>query len=322
MTQTYPPQGWQGAPNGAPWQHAGPPQDPPAGPPQQMEAPMPQGDAAGFFSSSKSFLFNVAKDPSVMRRWRGGQIISPPRQEQCRVYQQDGSTGPLAFWDDEKTRRKWQLIVTVASSEHDPADPSDSGHRSLYIKEGTDLFRKLKALPTSVRMMSGDWLWVNYYADDPTSKGSIPAKLFDVVHAIRPGEYGYGQPPTHTPGGGQQPAATQPPQQPAPWVQQPSGPPATPANPWGSQPVQQPAWQQAPAAQGAPAGPPQNGAPWQQGPQPTHGGPPWQQGSGQPPTSLSQVPWPPPDTPAQPGSPVGQQPPWVQQAPPWATQQG
>jgi hypothetical protein len=303
MTQAYPWQQTAGGP-GQQWQGApaGPPQNGPVGPPQQMEAPMAQGDAAGFFSTSKSFLFNAAKDPSCMRRWRGGQIINPPRREQCRVYQQDGSTGPLAYWDEEKTRPKWQLIVTVASDERDATDPSDTGHRSLYIKEGTDLYRKLKACPTSVRMAPSDWLWVNYYMDDPTSKGSIPAKLFDVVHAIRPGDYGYGQPPTHVPGGGQQ--VGPPAQQPAAWAQQ-SGPAPTPDNPWGNQqppaPVQpSAAWRQAPAAAwNPPAGPP----------------------NGQQVNSLAQVPWPPPDAPAQSSQ---QPPPWVvqQQTPPWVTQQG
>ncbi|GEM_PF-4196668 len=57
-----------------------------------------------------------------------GRITERPTVEQQRDY----TTGELKFWDDGKAQM--QLVVTLATSERDPANPEDDGARRLYVK--------------------------------------------------------------------------------------------------------------------------------------------------------------------------------------------
>ncbi|MGW0537843.1 hypothetical protein [Streptomyces sp. NPDC003032] len=57
-----------------------------------------------------------------------GQITSPPTVEQQRDY----TTGDLKFWEDGKPQM--QMVVTLATTERDPAVADDDGTRRLYVK--------------------------------------------------------------------------------------------------------------------------------------------------------------------------------------------
>ncbi|MEU3426630.1 hypothetical protein [Streptomyces gardneri] len=57
-----------------------------------------------------------------------GRITQPASVEQ----QRDFTTGDLKFYDDGKPQ--YQVVVTLSTSERDPANPDDDGTRRLYIK--------------------------------------------------------------------------------------------------------------------------------------------------------------------------------------------
>ncbi|WP_112469440.1 hypothetical protein [Streptomyces triticisoli] len=58
----------------------------------------------------------------------GGQITTQPTVEQQRDY----TTGEPKFWDDGKPQM--QMVVTLATSDRDPAVQDDDGTRRLYVK--------------------------------------------------------------------------------------------------------------------------------------------------------------------------------------------
>lgn len=57
-----------------------------------------------------------------------GRITERPTVEQ----QKDYTTGEAKFWDDGSPQM--QLVVTLATTERDPANPEDDGARRLYVK--------------------------------------------------------------------------------------------------------------------------------------------------------------------------------------------
>ncbi|MGW4028205.1 hypothetical protein ACWEFL_02615 [Streptomyces sp. NPDC004838] len=57
-----------------------------------------------------------------------GRITERPTVEQ----QKDYTTGEAKFWDDGSPQM--QLVVTLATTERDPANPDDDGARRLYVK--------------------------------------------------------------------------------------------------------------------------------------------------------------------------------------------
>lgn len=57
-----------------------------------------------------------------------GRITERPTVEQ----QKDFTTGEAKFWDDGSPQM--QLVVTLATSERDPANPDDDGARRVYVK--------------------------------------------------------------------------------------------------------------------------------------------------------------------------------------------
>lgn len=83
-------------------------------------------------------------------------------------------TGKPEFWDDGQPKR--QAVITLATSERDPADPEDDGRRNVYVKMWGDQRRALSRAGTPA---VGDTLTATYTGETPpTSKGMNPAKNY------------------------------------------------------------------------------------------------------------------------------------------------
>lgn len=135
--------------------------------PQQYQAP-----------SANDFLMGGGGPQSVKFPTIGhtvkGRITVKPATEQQRDYDTDK---PL-FWDDGNPR--WQVVVTLATSERDPANLEDDGLRRLFVKGQLQ-----KAVSQAVRATSaaglevGGELTVTYTADgeQPNPRKAAP-KLY------------------------------------------------------------------------------------------------------------------------------------------------
>lgn len=103
-----------------------------------------------------------------------GRITVQPTPEQ----QRDFDTDKPLFWDDGKPR--WQIVVTLATSERDPGNPEDDGARRLFLKSQLQ-----KAVAQAVRASGapglevGGELTVTYTAngEQPNPRKAAP-KLY------------------------------------------------------------------------------------------------------------------------------------------------
>lgn len=90
--------------------------------PTQQHQPVPSAD---------DFLMGggvtSAKFPTIGTTVNG-RITERPTVEQ----QKDFTIGEAKFWDDGSPQM--QLVVTLATSERDPANPDDDGARRVYVK--------------------------------------------------------------------------------------------------------------------------------------------------------------------------------------------
>lgn len=169
-----------------------------------------------------------------------GTIVKEPVVQQ----QTDITTGEPKYWSDGKPRE--QLQVILATQQRDPSDPSDDGHRALYVRgELTKAVRAAIKASGAKGIEVGGTLAVTYTGNgQPPKPGFSGPKLFAVTYA----------PPLPQAAnaflGADQPPA---PQAPAPVYQAPQQPQP---DPWNSPAAQAPAFaQQAPApAPAAPAG--------------------------------------------------------------------
>jgi hypothetical protein len=95
--------------------------------------------------------------------------------------QRDFTSGELKTWDDGKPMM--QLVVTLATDEHDPTVDNDDGSRRLFVKG-----QMLQAIRGAVRgansqLLVGGTLVVKYVADKPAErKGMNPAKQYEAAY--------------------------------------------------------------------------------------------------------------------------------------------
>ena len=106
-----------------------------------------------------------------------GVIISPPEVAQQRDYK----TKELAYWDDDKTQPKMQMIITLRTNETDPEDPEDDGERRLFVASPN----MRKAIASAVRsakrkgLAVGGVLRVTYTENGQKQHGQgFPPKLY------------------------------------------------------------------------------------------------------------------------------------------------
>ena len=71
-------------------------------------------------------MSTAAKSDSVRFTTKGQVVAAESRQ------QTDYTSGEPLTWDDGNPRM--QLVITLATDERDPDDPTDDGHRNLYAK--------------------------------------------------------------------------------------------------------------------------------------------------------------------------------------------
>ena len=84
-------------------------------------------------------------------------------------------TGKPEFWDDGQPKR--QAVITLATSERDPADPEDDGSRNVYVKMWGD---QRKALSRAGTPAVGDTLTVKFAAlGSPPSRGMNAPKVYE-----------------------------------------------------------------------------------------------------------------------------------------------
>lgn len=199
---------------------------------------------------------------------RGGVIVDEPVIQQMT----EMGTGVPLFWDQEKTRPKQQLVVTLlcdgsrggALNERNPQSPSDDGRRKLYVKSYMrnaiqDALREAGAPGLRI----GSELYVAWTGEQPSKTPKFaPSRTWHAKYvpgsvALPEGGSNTGQPGAQgaNPFGGQ-PAPAPVPQQTTqadPWGSAPQAPPAqqpVPVNPFGGQVTGPPAGQpvQAPPA--------------------------------------------------------------------------
>jgi len=159
-----------------------------------------------------------------------GTIVKEPVVQQ----QTDITTGEPKYWSDGKPRE--QLQVILATQQRDPSDPSDDGHRALYVRgELTKAVRAAIKASGAKGIEVGGTMTVTYTGNgQPPKPGFSGAKLFAVTYA----------PPL--PQAANAFLATE--QQPAPQAPAHQAPQQPQADPWNSPAAQAPAFaQQAPA---------------------------------------------------------------------------
>lgn len=142
----------------------------------------------------------------------GGPIthIGEPRQ------QTDFKTGDPLTWRDGSPRL--QLPVTVQTTLRDPADPTDDGKRTFYIKGETKkaIEQALRAAGTGMQV--GGVLTVTFSGQEPTDQGS-PKKLYTATYQPPSPAAGFFH-PEH--GAGASPTVAQPVQTQAQQLAQPA----------------------------------------------------------------------------------------------------
>lgn len=110
-----------------------------------------------------------------------GTIASEPTLSQ----QTDMKTKAPQFWDSpHNTQPKMQLVITLQTSQRDPADASDDGRRALYVKG-----QMRQAIADAVRAAGADGLsvggtlTVRYIGDgDQQDKTLDPPKHYDAAY--------------------------------------------------------------------------------------------------------------------------------------------
>ena len=101
-----------------------------------------------------------------------GQVVSAESRQQT-----DYTSGEPLTWDDGNPRM--QLVITLATDERDPDDPTDDGHRNIYCK-GKMLNAVKQALKAAGQKLEvGGTLAVQYTGDGtPTNPRHNPPKEY------------------------------------------------------------------------------------------------------------------------------------------------
>lgn len=107
-----------------------------------------------------------------------GTIVKEPVVQQ----QTDITTGEPKYWSDGKPRE--QLQVILATQQRDPSDPSDDGHRALYVRgELTKAVRAAIKASGAKGIEVGGTVTATYIGNgQPPKPGFSGAKLFDVTY--------------------------------------------------------------------------------------------------------------------------------------------
>lgn len=106
-----------------------------------------------------------------------GAVVSAESRQQT-----DYTSGEPLTWDDGNPRM--QLVITLATDQRDPDDPTDDGHRNLYAKgKLLDAIRQaLKA--AGVKLAEGGTLAVQYTGDGtPKNPKHNPPKEYVAEYA-------------------------------------------------------------------------------------------------------------------------------------------
>lgn len=113
-----------------------------------------------------------------------GIICEEPAVSQQRDY----DTGEPEFWDDEKTRPKMVLILTVKTDLRDPSRIDDDGARRIFFqgKSLADGIRE-QARKAGGKLLVGGHVTVTYVGDgEQPNKRYKPPKLFRVAYTPPP----------------------------------------------------------------------------------------------------------------------------------------
>ena len=104
-----------------------------------------------------------------------GKVVSA-----TSAHQTDFTTNEPKFWDDGKPMM--QLVITLATDESDPTDPTDDGHRRIFAK-GAMLSAIRKAL-AGQQLAEHGTLAVKYTGDGEAKRaGMNKPKLFAAEYA-------------------------------------------------------------------------------------------------------------------------------------------
>lgn len=127
-----------------------------------------------------NFLFGGAKSATfpTIGTTLSGTITAPPEMSQ----QRDMKTGDLKVWPDGNPMM--QMVLTLDTDEHDPADPDDDGQRRLFIKSGlkSAVARAVKAAGAT-RLEVGGTLTVRYSSDGKQEKRGFSApKIYEATY--------------------------------------------------------------------------------------------------------------------------------------------
>lgn len=95
----------------------------------------------------------------------------------------------LAYWDNERTRPKMQVAVTLDTTERDPQDANDTGKRTLWVVEDGRSGSILSAIRQAVHQAGagtidiGGQLTVAFSGFDPNSKNPAnPRKIYSASY--------------------------------------------------------------------------------------------------------------------------------------------
>jgi hypothetical protein len=98
--------------------------------------------------------------------------------------QTDIKTKKALYWDEERTRPKMQVIVTLQTDERDPEVAGDDGARRVYIKGHMEqaMRQAIAAVGWRGKPLEGGELGVKYVKDGiPPERGFNPPKEYIVI---------------------------------------------------------------------------------------------------------------------------------------------
>lgn len=116
-----------------------------------------------------------AKFPTI------GTVVKGTVVRSVRGQQTEFGTGKPLFWDDGKPRE--QVIITLATDEHDASQPDDDGQRNLYVKGQMQKAVGEALKQAGATLEVGGVLAVQYVGDLPSDRGN-PAKQYRAQYQV------------------------------------------------------------------------------------------------------------------------------------------
>lgn len=114
------------------------------------------------------------KAESMRGQWVHGTILKLEKTQQT-----DFDTDELLFWDEAKTRPKFQLVFTLQTDQRDPEKDDDDGQRRLFAK-----FNLLTAIKEAIKETGhqgevvGGKLGVVWYGEGERVGKKAPPKFY------------------------------------------------------------------------------------------------------------------------------------------------